>query len=61
MKWILLRQPKRDKLEAYGPFWSKIEAVDAAVKRWGNDPEVVVVPLDAGLNGTIYIPKKAED
>lgn len=51
--WVLLRQPKSTVLEVYGPFWSQIAAMDAAIARWGNDPKVVLAPLDDSLSGTV--------
>lgn len=42
---VLLRQPTVNYLEAYGPFANAEVAMDAATRRWGNDPQVVIVPL----------------
>lgn len=58
---ILLRQPAKDWIEAYGPFPSRQAAMDAATRRWGNDPNVVLLPLIGTLSHTLKLPEVEYD
>jgi|LauGreDrversion4_2_1035121.scaffolds.fasta_scaffold308503_4 hypothetical protein len=58
--YIFLYTAPNGVVQAYGPFWSKVVARAAAVKRFGNDAEVAFVTLNQSLEGTIYIPARRE-